>query len=106
MTDYAEAALAVRRAREARDAAADDLYQAQLHGLALDAARQREARGEGVFDPAAESTLRRLQGEQQKSVARRQAVTSRLERFSYSGRWRCASKNISGRVRRPHRPSS
>jgi predicted nucleic acid-binding Zn-ribbon protein len=82
MTEYSDAAAAVRRAREARDGARDDLYHVQLYGHAVDGARRRAARGEGVRDPAADATLRRLRANLHAATTRRQAVAKQLEPLS------------------------
>ncbi|MCP3994204.1 MAG: hypothetical protein GY722_03940 [bacterium] len=79
---YTDAVAAVRRARNARNAVAGDLYRAQLHGLAVDNARRREARGEGGIDPAAAPPLRRLRTERQTADGRQKAVTRQLEALS------------------------
>ena len=79
---YPDDAAAVRQARSARDAAAWDLYRAQLHDLELTNARRRAARGEGVFDPAAGVALGRLRAERGKADERLQTLATQLEALS------------------------
>ena len=82
MTTYADAAAAVRRARDARDSARDDLYRLQLQRVALGRALAREARGEGKGDPSVEAELRSLRAQLQAATARRASLTARLEKFA------------------------
>jgi len=79
MAGYTEAAAAVRRAREARDAARDELYLLQLRGVALSRAQARAARGDGRRDPAIDAALRSLRAQLEAVNARNQAIAAQLD---------------------------
>jgi hypothetical protein len=78
MASYTEAAANVRRAREARDAAREELHKQQLRRLALGRAIARDSRGEGKRDPAANAELRSLRGQLAATEERAAAIATTL----------------------------
>jgi hypothetical protein len=82
MAGYTEAAAAARRAREARDAAREELYLLKLRGVALGRAEARASRGEGRRDPAVDAELKSLRKQLEAASDRRVAVDERLEELA------------------------
>ena len=75
MSAYTDTAAAIQRAREARDAARDDLYALQLRRLTL----ARAIQGDGVRDPAIDSAVRPLRVEIAAAAARQAQIAKRLD---------------------------
>jgi hypothetical protein len=78
MIDYLDAIAAIRAARGLRNAARDELYARQLHGMRLARSKRKAARGDAVSDPAIETSLKTLRGERGDAQARERVIARRL----------------------------
>ena len=78
MTTYSDAIAKIRAARQARDAAQNDLYTAQLRRLTLARALGRQARGDTVVDPAIEAQLAALNAQVAAIDVRQSQISNRL----------------------------
>ncbi len=81
MTAYADAIAKIRAARQARDAAQNDLYTAQLRRVTLARALGRQARGDTVVDPAIEAQLAALDAQGAAIDVRQSQIANRLDQL-------------------------